>query len=198
MADADADADTPRAHGRRRVGDLRALNALAHPLRLALLDTVMSFGPRTATECAEVVGSTPSNCSYHLRYLARYGLVEPVDRQDGRERPWRATAAGFQFDSGSASPAARAAEAAVAAVQVDEHARLAHAFIRRADDDPTWRQASNFSAYGLLVTPDELRQISEEIDAIVRPYRAMVRDDAPDGAAPVHVSVTAFRHPEAP
>lgn len=189
--------------GRRRIGDVRALNALAHPLRLALLDAVMSFGPRTATECARIVGSTPSNCSYHLRYLARYRLVEAVGADaghgDGRERPWRATATGFQFDSESTSPAARAAEAAVAAAQVDEHTRLAHAFLRRvAPNDPTWRAAANFSNYGLLVTPEELRRLSEEIDRLVRPYRAPVRDDAPADAAPVHLSVTAFRHPEGP
>lgn len=188
--------------GRRRIGDVRALNALAHPLRLALLDVVLSFGPRTATECADVVGSTPSNCSYHLRYLARYGLVEPVASGmggDGRERPWRATASGFEFDSESTSPAARAAEAAVASAQVDEHARLAHAFLRRvAPIDPTWRAASNFSTYGLLVTPEELGRLSEEIDRLVRPYRTPVRDDAPAGAAPVHLSVAAFRHPEGP
>ena len=64
---------------RRTVGEPDELAALAHPLRLDLLNHLMSSGPATASQCARAVDDTPSNCSYHLRYLARYGLVEPVD-----------------------------------------------------------------------------------------------------------------------
>src|ERR1700712_2452771 len=86
-----------QAEERRQVTDARALRALAHPLRLALLNHLMAFGAQTASQCAQVVGSTASNCSYHLRSLARFGLVESVDPIDGRERPWRSTATGLQF-----------------------------------------------------------------------------------------------------
>src|ERR1700761_1594533 len=82
---------------RHRISDPTALRALAHPLRLALLDRLMSFGDQTAAQCAEAVGSTASNCSYHLRALARVGLVEPGHSNDGRERPWRATSTGLEF-----------------------------------------------------------------------------------------------------
>src|SRR5579875_3842898 len=102
---------------RRRVDDPRALRALAHPLRLQILDRLMSFGEQTAAQCAEAIGSTASNCSYHLRALARVGLVERASSADRRERPWRATATGLQF--GPADPGDDTA-AAGAAFAVDE------------------------------------------------------------------------------
>src|SRR3954469_4042951 len=64
---------------RRRVRDVELMRALAHPLRSAVLSYLMSVGPRTASECAEAVDSSPSNCSWHLRQLAQWGLVERAE-----------------------------------------------------------------------------------------------------------------------
>ena len=96
---------------RRQVTDVRALRALANPVRYRIFGHLMAFGSQTASECAAVVGATPSNCSYHLRELARFGLVERVDDGagdgDGRERPWRPTATGFSYqvaEDGSRRP----------------------------------------------------------------------------------------------
>src|ERR1700744_2631296 len=98
------------AERRHRISDPTALRALAHPLRLALLDRLMSFGEQTAAQCAEAIGSTASNCSYHLRALARVGLVEPGSSSDRRERPWRGTRTGVLVGAacpGGAPPAGR-------------------------------------------------------------------------------------------
>jgi DNA-binding transcriptional ArsR family regulator len=73
--------------------DAAIMRAMAHPARLALLEHLRNGGPATATECAGVVGLSPSATSYHLRALARAGLVEAAPgRGDGRERLWRITA----------------------------------------------------------------------------------------------------------
>jgi DNA-binding transcriptional ArsR family regulator len=71
--------------------DAAGLRALAHPARLELLDLLRSHDALTATECAELIGSSPKSCSYHLRYLGRHGLVQevPAARGDARERHWR-------------------------------------------------------------------------------------------------------------
>ena len=68
---------------RPRITDPEALEALAHPVRLDVLGFLMSQGPATASECARAVDDTPSNCSYHLRVLAKHGLVEPAPSDDG-------------------------------------------------------------------------------------------------------------------
>src|SRR6188472_2032174 len=98
----------PRPEARRTVTDVRVLAALSHPVRVRLLNHLVEVGPSTATECAGVAGVSPSACSYHLRHLARFGLVERFERPDaaaeahaddvdGRERRWRAVATGLSI-----------------------------------------------------------------------------------------------------
>src|SRR5512132_1293034 len=133
-----------RPEDRRQIRDVRTLAALAHPVRTALLSHLMAGGPRTASECAAVVGASPSNCSWHLRHLARFGLVERAGASnDGRERPWRATATGLDFSQveQDPQPATRAALQTLAAVQMEEAARLGRSYLRGEDELPEqWRQ----------------------------------------------------------
>ena len=65
----------------RRISDVDTLRALAHPTRIALLETFVIRGAMTATEASEHVGESPSSCSFHLRQLQRFGFVE-----EGRRR----------------------------------------------------------------------------------------------------------------
>ena len=189
-------------HERRvRLSDPRALRVLAHPLRLALLDRLMSFGPQTAAQCGTALGSNASNCSYHLRALARVGLVEPVGSTDRRERPWRATATGLEFGPGdvSGSPVSAAAALAVDELALagdEELTRSARARHQRQPSD--WRAAEAYHTYGLRVTASELRLLVEEIDRLVRPYIGATRSDAPDAADVAHLRLLAFRHPQSP
>jgi predicted ArsR family transcriptional regulator len=186
---------------RVRLTDPRALRALAHPLRLALLDRLMSFGQQTAAQCATALGSTASNCSYHLRALARVGLVEPVRSTDGRERPWRATATGLEFGPHDVekSPASAAAALAVEELELAGHEELTRsALARHPDRPPEWRAAEAYHTYGLRVTASELRQLVEEIDRLVRPYIGATRGDAPEDAEIAHLRLLAFRHPQSP
>lgn len=178
------------AERRRTVDQPDELAALAHPLRLDLLTFLMSAGPATASACARAVGDSPSNCSYHLRFLARHGLVEPIDNEDGRERPWRATITGLDVDPGSAGAEQ---EAAFAAVALQRDQRLAREFLtRRAGLDAAWRTVSGLSTYTLKLTPDEAAELLGRLDALIRPYIAAVRDDDPAGAALVHLGLQSF------
>jgi DNA-binding transcriptional ArsR family regulator len=80
--------------------DPRAIRALAHPARQRIIDELYSGRVLTATECAELSGLTPSATSYHLRALARWGIIERADASaDGRERPWRAVAGSLMISS---------------------------------------------------------------------------------------------------
>ncbi|KRC49513.1 hypothetical protein ASE16_12330 [Leifsonia sp. Root227] len=190
-----------RPENRRQITDARALRALAHPLRLALLNHLMAFGTQTASQCAEVVGSTASNCSYHLRSLARYGLVESVDPEDGRERPWRSTATGLQF-GGTDDPAvalgADTVERVLVEKQIDDEAALTHRAVAGRDALPAdWKDAMRLSGYALRMTPDELRVLGDRLDALIRPYIGLTREDAPEGSEVVALHLNAYRHPDA-
>ena len=55
------------------VTDVRALRALAHPLRSRLLGQLRLNGPATASRLGRVVGESSGSTSYHLRQLAAYG-----------------------------------------------------------------------------------------------------------------------------
>src|SRR3954471_19661707 len=151
---------------RRRVTDVAALPHLAHPVRYRTLGHLMAIGPQTASECASVVGATASNCSYHLRELERYGLVERVRDGvgDARDRPWRPIGTGFSFhpaDDDRDDPGARLASTQLIPLGVDDTAALAHAAIDQHDDLPVeWRDAAALSTYGLHVTPAELASLA--------------------------------------
>jgi DNA-binding transcriptional ArsR family regulator len=175
---------------RRHITEPDALQALAHPVRLELIDYLMAQGPATASTCARAVGDTPSNCSYHLRVLAKAGLVEEAVSNDGRERPWRALVTGFDADvEGEMSP--EAAELLALALQRDQ--RMVRDHLARRDALPKrWRSADVYSTFTLRLDPNELRDLSAKLDALIRPYIAATREDAPRGSAVVHLGLQAF------
>jgi DNA-binding transcriptional ArsR family regulator len=180
---------------RAKITEPEAMTALAHPVRLALINHLMAAGPATASQCARAVGDTPSNCSYHLRVLARHGLVHEDESSDGRERPWRALVTGFSVEGGGDEPGSPRAEGAVAmmAISVQRDQQLVRDYLARRDRVPRrWRQVDGHGTYTLRMTPEELGVLAERLDALIRPYIAATRDDAPRGADLVHLGLNAF------
>jgi DNA-binding transcriptional ArsR family regulator len=187
------------AEKRLRISEPTALRALAHPLRLALLDRLMYFGEQTAAQCAEATGSTASNCSYHLRALARVGLVEPGSSGDRRERPWRATSTGLEFGPAdpSSSPAAAGAARALDELSLTRDEQLTRQARRRHEQQPVdWREAEAFNSYALRLSASELSQLVDQIDRLVRPFIAMTRAQTPEDAEVASLRLLAFRHPQ--
>jgi DNA-binding transcriptional ArsR family regulator len=179
--------------------DPEVLEALAHPVRLDLLSYLMSDGPASASVCARAVGDTPSNCSYHLRTLARHGLVEPVESPDRRQRPWRATITGFTLApvADPSTPEGRGT-AAVMAASLALQQRLLRDYLSHRDSVPAaWREVDLASNYTLRIAPDELRVLGEQLDALIRPLIAAGREAAP-GSALVELDLFAFPRTEAP
>lgn len=91
------------------------MRALAHPLRIRLLETLLTRREATATELAGLLGQTTANCSFHLRKLAEYGYIERAGDSSGREKPWRATDPTQRFVADPADPASASAATAVGA-----------------------------------------------------------------------------------
>ena len=140
------------------VNDPRALSTLAHPLRLRLLRHLLNRGPSTAKQCADALGTTGANCSYHLRHLARYGLAERVEwpgEGDRRERPWRAAATGFEFVGDPADPVTATARSALASLELDESVLLLRRYLdQEVDLVKRWRDAAALNTYGLSLTAE--------------------------------------------
>src|SRR5579862_6474412 len=74
-----------------KLTDPKAMRALAHPVRMALLDLIAVAGTLTATQASEALGESPANCAFHLRTLAKYGFAREAGGGRGRERPWTRT-----------------------------------------------------------------------------------------------------------
>ncbi len=178
--------------------DPDVLETLAHPVRLDVLTYLIADGPATASQCARAVGDTPSNCSYHVRMLARHGLVEPVASSDGRTRPWRATITGFAIepDPDPDTPGGRGAAAVMAASVASDQRRLRDYLEHRDEVSSSWREADVYSGYTLRITPRELERLATQLDALIRPLIAVLREDPPAGAELVTLGLSAFPHQE--
>jgi len=74
-----------------------------------------------------------------------------------------------------------------------ENQRLIKRFLDGVDSiDPEWLVASDFHSFELLVTPEELAALNEQVADLLAGYRAPVRQQPPDNAAAVRVIYQAF------
>src|SRR5512132_2208736 len=74
--------------------DPEAMRALAHPIRLALLDRLQREGPATARELAAELEVPAPPIREQLRELETFGLVRPTEEDDS----WSAVAKGLVFE----------------------------------------------------------------------------------------------------
>lgn len=175
------------------ITDPRAMRALAHPARIAILQHLVIDGPATATECAEVAGLSPSACSYHLRALARHGFVEedPASAADGRHRPWRARVVGVSFGQDPGQPDAVWAAGRLLAESLQTRVEEVRAeYLDRAwEYPPEWRDAVGMHQDVLHVTAAELGTVRAELQVLLGRYRRLDRADRPAGARRVHAII---------
>lgn len=157
-----------------KVTDPRALRAMAHSLRLDLLELLATLGPATAAECARRLGSTQASCSYHLRQLAAYGFVEQADPPaDARQRPWRLTDIEQSWSSEDDSPAAQELERVFVHREAD---RILDWQAGSGSLPSQWREASFVGGATLPVTAEELKRVRDDMYAVLAPYVDRLRD----------------------
>src|SRR3954452_7131300 len=146
------------------VTDPKAMRALAHPVRLALLEALTVHDQLTATEAGEIVGERPANASFPLRQLAKCGFVEEAPAGAGRRRPWKRVALGMRFSEVHDDP-----ETAAAARELSR--TMSHRYLERAARGleesrslpDEWRNVTGWNQMGLFLTPDELETLDTKI-----------------------------------
>ncbi len=176
--------------GDQELSDPRALRALSHPVRLAILSRLQGHGPATATELSAHVGASPSVTSWHLRHLAGFDLVRdstagPADR---RKRYWEATARGIRFELADDEEGRLASEvlsAAMLAQCADLVARWAERTLPALEGG--WRREAGVANTGLRVTLEELERVNEEIERLLAPYVTRADADRPEGTRRVRL-----------
>jgi DNA-binding transcriptional ArsR family regulator len=167
--------------------DPRALRAVAHPTRLKLLGELRRVGPLTATQAGGRIGESASGCSFHLRQLAKYGLVEEAGGGRGRSRPWRATAMGHEWSSRGPSGEPDEASDMLTRVVVERWFEESLAWVeRRAEETEEWSEAAVFEDRLMYVTPAELEDLARRVGELLEPYARRITDPdlRPPGARP--------------
>jgi hypothetical protein len=180
--------------GRLNLTDPKAIRALAHPVRWALLETLGHAGTLTATQASEILGESPANCAFHLRTLAKYGFVEEAGGGRGRERPWRQTYDGMSWRTRQEDPRLSHAAEALDQVWMD---RLMTRAQRSLTSLRSWPDAFGdglgASASRVYVTAEEAEELYAEMTKtferlVGTHHRFADRRDPelrPPGAAPV-------------
>jgi DNA-binding transcriptional ArsR family regulator len=182
------------------ITDPRALRALAHPIRMSLVGMLRVHGPLTATKAAELLGESSASCSFHLRQLAKYGLVEEAGGGKGRERPWRPTARFTHWPDITDDPEVDAAAGLLTSVIAESYFEQTMRWIEaRADEPAEWRQAAQFGDTYLYVTAAELAELGEQVTALVDQYLDRQVDPGlrPPGSRPVTYLHLAFPRTDA-
>lgn len=183
---------------RLHVRDAALMRAMAHPARIAIIEHLHVGASATATELAEIAGLSPSATSYHLRALAKVGLIEEApSRGDGRERVWRTAIRGMDIDTDQDSSTSDwAASRELTLLYLDHEEARARAWLDRArTESPEWYAVTIMSSNRLLVTAEEMKALTEQVMKIVEPYAAVTRTDAPAHARQVFVTYRAIPAP---
>jgi DNA-binding transcriptional ArsR family regulator len=155
------------------VHDPSVLRAITHPLRNRILSELAAQGPLRAADVAADLGIPANQASFHLRQLAKYGLVEddPEAARDRRDRVWKLTSPdGLQVDLNDLeqTPEGRAAGTVFRRNATQwGHVVVEGAYAR--DHEPgTHRSLTETS---LRLTEDEARQLTGELMDVVDSWR---------------------------
>lgn len=143
-----------------------------------MLGLLRTDGPATATTLALRLGLNTGATSYHLRQLALHGFVEDdLERGNGRERWWRASAQGTRTDTTQlASEEEREIyDAYLQAVAITYTDQLQRAVEERPLLPEPWRHASTLSDWGLRLTPARARELVNTLATLIEGW-----DEEPD------------------
>lgn len=169
------------------LNDPRAMRALAHPARLAILELLHSEGTVTATACAGEIGGSPQAASYHLRALGKWGFTRQVESADARESRWELAARSVTFSSEESPLETRSAARALARRVLERDERLTLDYLEaEPDEPPEWRDAAALLSGNVYVTAEELDEIAAQFHRLLQQYGRHDEADRPDGARQVH------------
>jgi predicted transcriptional regulator len=176
--------------------DAKAMRAVAHPVRMALIELFGYHETLTATQASDLLGESPANCAFHLRTLAKYGFVEEAGGGRGRERPWRLRYRGLELAPPWQDTETRLAAHAVASIWIDRWlARARDRLMRIISYPPAWQEATLASQMDLYLTAQEAKDLGAAMHELVKPYQPR-RDDPslrPPGHA--HFELMLFGYP---
>ena len=157
--------------------DPRVLRAIAHPVRVRILHELNAAGPSRAADLATDLDIPANQASFHLRQLAKYGLVveAPEEARDRRDRVWKVVSeSGIQLDL-AAMDREPGGPAAVD-VWSEQSRRFSHAVV-----DAVYAGARDEDAFGhlgqgaLRLTDAEAKEFVAELVEVGRRWNSRTR-----------------------
>lgn len=169
------DAGQPKSRTVTRLTDPRALRAYAHPVRMKLVGLLRAHGPLTATKAGKLIGESSGTCSFHLRQLAKYGLVvDAGPGQDRRERRWQMP------DNRIRLPRSDGVTRQLFSVVVEREMQAILERAQRQDDDiAEWRGTEGPLAGVAVMSADEVTEVRRKITELLEPYFARAVSSGP-------------------
>ncbi len=159
------------------VHDPRVLRAIAHPVRTRILGELEAGGPARAADVARELDVPANQASFHLRQLAKYGLVEeaPGEARDRRDRVWKLTRAAeltVRLNELEKEPGGRAAVAVFRRSAADWSHQLVDTAINGAEDVGTIRTVMHQT---VKLTKDEALELQDDLQQLVEGWIARTR-----------------------
>jgi predicted ArsR family transcriptional regulator len=175
------------------------LRGIAHPMRNRILEELSAAGPMRAADIAAALDIPANQASFHLRQLAKYGLVEeaPELARDGRDRVWRLlNEAGWTVDLDELAKQ-EGGKAAVAVFRkqwtADAHAAVERAASAEREKDTTVAVSSS----AVRLTRKQARELATLLSDLVEDWRVRGQEPA-EGARTYEVLWVLQPAPEPP
>ncbi len=191
-------AEVPADDDALTLTDAKAMRALAHPLRMALLELFAVRETLTATQASDALGESPANCAFHLRTLAKYGFVREAGGGRGRERPWTLASRNVMLTTNQPDQQAALAAGELGRLWLERWIERARRAYGSRNEVPGWDEASGWSSSHVFLTPDETTRLRGDIRRLLKRYEDRLTDPAlrPEGALPVEWTIFASPSPE--
>ncbi|MBD5786497.1 helix-turn-helix domain-containing protein [Cellulosimicrobium terreum] len=172
------------------------LKALAHPLRIEILEQLTVHSALTASGLADLVGESSGSTSYHLRQLAKHGFVREVaGRGTARERWWERNPGGFTVSLPD-DPDDVAAIATTRTVNREFEQARARRILALIDHPTTvgrnWLEATRFQTTNLWLTSDQASEVLGAWDRFAVLLDHYANQQETPGARPVQVHFNLF------
>ena len=180
------------------VHDPRVLRAIAHPVRNRVLSELSATGAMRAADVARELDIPANQASFHLRQLAKYGLVEeaPDEARDKRDRVWRVAAQrGIRLNLRELgeSPGGKAAVSVFLRTAIAKAYRMIdHAYSTESSED-SFRSVTDES---VKLTKAEAKELAQELDEVLRRWGDRTRGRSPDRRT-YQVFMVVQPHPDA-
>jgi DNA-binding transcriptional ArsR family regulator len=172
----------------------KEVRALAHPLRLRMLESLLD-GPATASILARDLGESSGATSYHLRALEAAGLiVEDLDRRKGRERWWKRepSRVGLISTAPAEDEEYEAAVAQLESVMIERDEDALERYVRaRSEYSAEWQETAFIGGWHVYATREDVEELSQLVLGWLRDRR-LPADKRPADAVLTHVTYRAL------